>query len=680
MAPRILAGALALVIVPACIVRRPGDQPKAQVKDLNLQGDAKLQWIEKASRALACGQTSLAPDEIEAMAGLSPAEIADKLTKGPRFEATVFDFLRFFHNDSQAGASCGQLITQLGTPQSLAQVQGTFGQTPNYLHAARAVVAGTDFLKVFDEGPYRTIPVMKVNIPLPDPTQPPPPEQTPAEFLAKTKAELLDFVDQTRKPFEAAAAANSNPDVVKACRDLLGLLETGGTDFQKRFDSRINKFVTAAGINALGGIGSDWGRGPINLCNAVFNTPPPVDPPPPEGTPPVLPVIDPKPVIEVLKGIPPKAELAFDIALKHQADVYKPQSFAELEPFDLAPLLFKDQSQSFVRFPYLDFFSLQNSSTNYNRKRSAFMLKTFFCDDLTPVAIVAPDTHASNAHASDPGCQACHYKLDPMAGFFRNMSGFGPGFGSTMNEQGQLISLTFSDGREYKDDELKHYLDTWRAPPEAGHEWNVGYIRSTTKPNLNFYGSTLNDLFAYLKKAPEVRQCIVRRLSQYFVGKAQIFDGGYLDYLGSRLSADGGQTATGVREVIKELITSNTFAHADPDTAKCYDFKPGADAPVLPCEVAWTIDSYCVKCHKNDANGVDLTSWAGDLATGLFRHVDEDGNPITRVQSFTRLKDRLSTPDKTQRMPKNQEMPDADRARLYKWVSAMLDSSGGTPQ
>src|SRR5690606_12233422 len=37
------------------------------------------------------------------------------------------------------------------------------------------------------------------------------------------------------------------------------------------------------------------------------------------------------------------------------------------------------------------FMQLPNSSTNYNRKRAAFILKRYFCDDLTPIDIVAPE-------------------------------------------------------------------------------------------------------------------------------------------------------------------------------------------------------------------------------------------------------------------------------------------------
>ncbi len=64
--------------------------------------------------------------------------------------------------------------------------------------------------------------------------------------------------------------------------------------------------------------------------------------------------------------------------------------------------------------------ALANSSTNYNRKRAAYVLKRFFCDDLNPVGFEDPAEHIGGAHGSQTSCYACHYKLDPMAGFFRN--------------------------------------------------------------------------------------------------------------------------------------------------------------------------------------------------------------------------------------------------------------------
>ncbi|MEI6399160.1 MAG: hypothetical protein WCO71_10345, partial [Pseudomonadota bacterium] len=54
---------------------------------------------------------------------------------------------------------------------------------------------------------------------------------------------------------------------------------------------------------------------------------------------------------------------------------------------------------------------LQNSSTNRNRKRAAWALKRFFCDDLTPINVEAPSSHVGGQHGSDPACYSCHYKL-----------------------------------------------------------------------------------------------------------------------------------------------------------------------------------------------------------------------------------------------------------------------------
>ncbi|MEY4066711.1 MAG: hypothetical protein RIR26_2919, partial [Pseudomonadota bacterium] len=150
-----------------------------------------------------------------------------------------------------------------------------------------------------------------------------------------------------------------------------------------------------------------------------------------------------------------------------------------------------------------------NSSTNFNRKRAAAVLKRYFCDDLIPLQVVLPSAglgHAEGRHASDPACQSCHYKLDPMAGFFRSRGVVGLEFVNPNEEQRRFLEesrkdlrlppeipvgqfLVFDDQAVVSRDDLDRYLGSWRFSSStnkpAGAEWNVGFIRSAIQPEQN---------------------------------------------------------------------------------------------------------------------------------------------------------------------------------------------------
>src|SRR5262249_26998450 len=102
--------------------------------------------------------------------------------------------------------------------------------------------------------------------------------------------------------------------------------------------------------------------------------------------------------------------------LKFEPTVYQPRTVREFKPFDLSVF----GMDRWTAFGFEQSNALRNSSTNMNRKRGAYVLKRFFCDDLTPVGFESPKEHVTGVHGSDTTCFNCHYKLDPMAGFFRN--------------------------------------------------------------------------------------------------------------------------------------------------------------------------------------------------------------------------------------------------------------------
>jgi hypothetical protein len=135
---------------------------------------------------------------------------------------------------------------------------------------------------------------------------------------------------------------------------------------------------------------------------------------------------------------------------------------------------------NFFDFEY--YFANPNSSTNANRRRGARVLDMLFCDDLTPINFVPGNDHTQNRHASEAGCASCHYKLDPMAGVFRNIGQFG--------NQHTLIyhkAMIFDDQKIITGPELQSYLHQWK---NTDGNWNSGWVRSLTNPEKNISHNT----------------------------------------------------------------------------------------------------------------------------------------------------------------------------------------------
>jgi hypothetical protein len=308
----------------------------------------------------------------------------------------------------------------------------------------------------------------------------------------------------------------------------------------------------------------------------------------------------------------------------------------------------------------------QNSSTNFNRRRGAYMLERFFCDDLKPVGAALPEVHGAGRHASEPSCAACHFKLDPMAGFFRRYGNFGLEFSDEV--------LALNEGTIFFDDgaliPFDRYDAAWRATDGSGRAYDVGYIRSTRDPALNAYGSTLDDLGAILRTAPEVQRCLAQRMFEHWNGRDQAVDPGFLDDVTADMRA---HPEDQLRRGAIRILAGRTFREEQRNTSICYDLAPGTAAgPRPPCEVASTLRASCTGCHgpgRAEA-GLDLASWIrtsdGDFG---FRHV-VDGAQVTRALTFERMVERLKTSDLARQMPQSQDMPLRAREALVLWLEA----------
>jgi hypothetical protein len=310
-----------------------------------------------------------------------------------------------------------------------------------------------------------------------------------------------------------------------------------------------------------------------------------------------------------------------------------------------------------------EFFQLiQNSSTNRNRKRAAWALKRFFCDDLTPINVEAPSSHVGGQHGSDPACYSCHYKLDPMAGYFRELGFFGVSFASSPQ-------IFFDDGANAS---RVDYEKPWKAAPETGREWNIGYIRSTTDDKLNTFGSNFTDLLQLLQTAPEVKECFVRRAFEYVVGENQVVDRGWLKSVTAKMTeTEKTSTTAAIKGVFADIVMSKAFLARDRNNNECYDLPTGTAAKNrAPCQIANIIERNCASCHSETSKqgGLDLTTWKVQ-ANGQpgFNHT-ADGQPLPPSESFQKILERLATTDQSKRMPLMRAMPPQDLEALFLWL------------
>ncbi|MBX3158351.1 MAG: hypothetical protein KF773_20445 [Deltaproteobacteria bacterium] len=309
----------------------------------------------------------------------------------------------------------------------------------------------------------------------------------------------------------------------------------------------------------------------------------------------------------------------------------------------------------------------QNSSTNYDRRRGAYVLDRYFCDDLKPVGAALPTEHGGDRHASDPSCAACHFKLDPMAGFFRRQGFFGTDFNQeTLNATGGQI--IFDDFAQLS---YREYEKAWLAPAGAGRTFDIGYIRSTRDPSVNSYGDSLADLDELLRTAPEVERCFAQRMFEHFNGADQAVDPGFLDDVAADMHAAGG--AQRLERGLARILTGATFRAPDRNTNVCYDVAPGTGgAHRPPCEVASILRTHCASCHAggNVQGGLDVARWE-PRDGGRFGFVHTSAS---RAEVFARMLDRVSTSDLARQMPQARDMPLRAREQLALWLQKMIDA------
>ncbi len=626
-----LALSLTLLVIPLLSCHR--DQ--SQSHPASEASWEQRAWLDKAVRALLYGKARLTPAEEEHLLGLSREAAVDELMARPEFFDTVLDFNLYFQGSKL---------------ESLKPFSGKYGQEATQsipaIIAAMEVSQGGDYFTLFDwKIPY----LIGTEVSAPFPSVGGKDKKDDIKGLSSDQIRSLYIERAENDLFRLREKAEKTTDLKALCDEI---------DDPEREDSFANYIDALALPPPFDGLStmsfefslecgfSGLAPAPENVLRAT-----------------------------IAKDLDQKLKLTKEIPAlvkRLPTSVKQIKEFVRIEAneFSFGDVVKRENFSSSM------WQELPNSSTNFNRRRAAYMLRTYFCDDLTPINIVAPSGMSSHKHASDAGCAACHYKLDPMAGFFR-YRGFS---GVDFNPQKSDL-LIHDDLFQRSGDDLKNYLDNWRSSDPA-RAWNVGYVRSATKAKLNEYGDSLDDLFAIIRRVRESKVCLTKKMASYVLGADQVYDGSWIDSLAEKFQqaaqadAPPGASSQAFKDVYKSFVLSKTFSTPDPELGQCYDFPAGVKPSGLPCAVSFIIEKNCASCHKGTGApaGLDLSIWEDQGGGKMgFHHIDKDsGQALPMATTLERMKERLTSSDVNRQMPLMRAMGPVERASLFKWIDSQL--------
>jgi hypothetical protein len=588
-------------------------------RNLNNGEQEHMYWVAKASRFLRGGKALSKKDDLKKLLKLSQVEVVDLFTSDPAFYDSVLDYNMYF----------------LGFTQPY--VKNHEGYNPNiYSHksaiqSAVAVAKGEDYFKILDLYPPSVVlPLNPVSSNFTDtfPHFPQPEKFNQLTDIEKRRAAITYFsqtLEDMAKKVEVGAI-----NVETACGEFAAL--------------GISSLYYTLGF-PYSGFGEILREEDSDYYNTCYT----------------LPIVATE--LPFLRGYVKKYSQIASVMDEYDAQNYVLESLKNVKSSPFASA--QTAELQFSQYEYAR--SLPNSSTNMNRKRAAYILSKFFCDDLTPINVETPDEHTGGVHGSDTSCYACHYKLDPMAGFFKDNGYF---FYSVKDPS--VTEITFDDGAVANKDE---YQKAWLAAPSAGMKWNIGYVRSEKNPQLNNYGETLEDLFQIIKNSYEYKRCVVKRLFRYATDNQQVMDAGYIEKLSQTFDKDSiVNSASAITDLFKTVALSKTFSQEDRHPATCYDVEGGITSS-LPCQVRFVLEKNCMQCHDATMSfsSLDLTSWI-EVAPGVnsFYHLDEQGKSLSKTESLSRILDRITTNDPKKRMPKKIHMDPSHREQLFQWLNSEL--------
>ena len=621
----------ALTIAATALSLLAGCQESNSSSILNNSNDevkAPLQWVDSASRAL-LGE-NLQFQDMAKYAGLPREEIVDRMMDDPRFLDTVTEFTLIYYGrrpSSLKSTMNGE--NPNGTP--FVQYDEKIFSVPQSLAVAQAVGNNGDFFTIFDiDSPVYLEPTQLVN------------QESRESGIEEFKTTMDDIKFSVAEGFSSPCSGHSS--------------------FQ------VQSRLAAMGIpdHAIDNIRFNW----FNWIEDTYCERPDAS---------VAMVTEAynefqNQIIEMVNSLP-DSEATNLTSLRDMIPITLSETSI------LPPLNSSLSTEGFWKY-------LPGSSTNYNRKRAAYMLRTFFCDDLVPIEIVeASDEEApGGAHATNPGCQACHYKLDPIGGLFRNHGKDGTYFPEDM-------TLVFDDEGTVEPEKREDYLKTWHNKDGV---IDVGYFTSPGKkhPMWPEEGTDLESFFEFAKNSDEIKQCLVRRIGEYFLGEEQTIDGAWLEALLKDLPEDqkfepGPTSSAGFKSIIKKILLGKTFEQQSPDPNVCYDSLESDNENRPDCRVSHILNTKCVSCHSGvdptKESSLDLSRWQENSKGELtFPHM-RNGVEVERTETLDAVMKSITVGVPMEgpggeivntRMPLAQEpLPTLELTELMEWLQSKLEDN-----
>ncbi|HYX35654.1 MAG TPA: hypothetical protein VE954_21360 [Oligoflexus sp.] len=584
----------------------------------------KARWIHKAAKALGQSEGLSEKDELDRLLSMNRADVVDYFIEQPAFaDATLGAFLHFMGRDVDKIKSADP-YTQGFTYNPMAFT------VPQAIASARRVMDNRQ-LDLFTMYPDLVLRPMQTPRRLFGDL----PEKEQREAIRDT---MLEGLDQAMQTLKGAGAGK-----ISGCEKLRNTLEAvdGGLGFNAAgFDPQLESMIRNAWLSALveDPAAKEMQVQPP-LCSRIDVT----------GE-----------TIAVELNRIKEAFTSFFAAIPDTSAHTPVKSLKDFiilpQPPAMRPLITPFSREGFWN-------QLRNTSTNYNRKRSAYMLRTYFCDELGAIEI-EPSKHSEKKHASDPACMSCHYKLDPLAGLFRTYGTQGTNFEN-------INLLIFDDGIDMDGDRLNAYLGSWKN--EKG-EWDVGYYTEAGIPHRNWQGNKLSDFMTFAGKAKDVQMCFVRRMAEHFIGPGLTYDGVWLNEL-----ADAWQTednkSVGFKHLIKRFILSRSFETFDPQPGVCYDGPSQTETNRPPCLIASIVETNCKSCHNTShaSGGLNLSQWV-DVGEGRFGfpHL-KNGIQRDPKESFQILRKRITGSELGPKMPPGRTIIPTDRQKFYEWLTQIIE-------
>ncbi len=352
-------------------------------------------WISKAAQALRYQGRIRSSQEMARYAGKTQDEILDDLFADPRFAMTVLDFNLYY-----LGLKQDNLLTGVGnylTPgQNSFGLNTMVGENPPALHSALSVATGGNYFDLFSDW-HPDYWSMRS-----------PPSRNPKDY-ERLKAAGWQFKIDSRYSDQALTDDIIN-FIKNALNQEISSIATNPRKPEEICNYSVN-FQIGKALEALG-----IGRPDLEVFARRMDAFSVDCRWPPEDFP-----------IDLLHR--DKTKHTDKSALQADFIAYRAYLFplidlvrswpvlapgSESSPLDRiwrspTPPMAAMRNQPFGFFHKYFLDRYRNSSTNFNRKRAAKVLNTFFCDNLVPIQLPSSTPHGdSSLHASDPACQACH--------------------------------------------------------------------------------------------------------------------------------------------------------------------------------------------------------------------------------------------------------------------------------